>query len=143
MGILDCVESVCKAAADARNALLGVKVAGDAAIGELKRVAPTVDCLIYGPEYTICDNGLPTFAEQWRRLNRLSIGSIAEDHAVATTGQTTVTLGGPVPNVAALEVWVNGSELDEPRDWTLAGSVLTFKYPLTAGDQVETRRFGL
>lgn len=143
MSLLDCIKSVCDDAADARLQLEGVRDVGNQAITDLLSVAPTVDCLLNGPVGKICANGLPTFAEAWARLNQLSVASIAEDSFTASAGQTAFTLGGSVVTPAALEVELNGAEQHNPEDWTVSGTTLTFVYPLSAGDQVETRRFAV
>ena len=75
------------------------------------------------------------------RLNALNIAGIASDNFIATAGQTAFTLGVAPSTSAVLVVMVNGALCHDPRDYTVAGTTLTFNLPLKAGDEVDTRRF--
>jgi hypothetical protein len=160
--ILDCTKSVCAAADKAKNSISSAEAALEslrrqatanqqAAARQIQayldvtgKVAGLFNCVATKPAGQICTDGTVqhiSLAEALARLNALSIAGMAEDHFVATAGQTAFTLGAAAPNPAQLEVWLNGSLQGNPRDYTIAGSTLTFAIGLDAGDQVETRRF--
>lgn len=109
-------------------------------LGQAATVVQTMDCVAHGPAGQTCDGHI-TLAEALARLNALAIAGMASDHLVATAGQTAVTLGAAVTNQAQLEVNINGAIQHNPRDYSVAGAVVTFVYPLTAGDEIETTRF--
>jgi hypothetical protein len=144
MSLSDCIESTCAEAEKTISALGQIRVDGQSILNELGASASTLDCVINGPAGGYCNTGKTvhlTLAEALSRLNELSIGAVTAQVFTASAGQTIFTMASSVPNPAALEVELNGAMCANPRDWTIAGTTLTFTYPLVAGDEINTRRF--
>ena len=63
---------------------------------------------------------------------------VAEQQAIATAGQTTLTLNdAPVNDLLA--VYLNGVLLTPGTDYTASGATVTFTVPLAVGDQILAR----
>ena len=58
-----------------------------------------------------------------------------------TSTKTSLTLP-QAPNAAKMKVILNGSTLDAPGDYSIAGAVLTFVHPLDPKDWVFVKTFG-
>lgn len=147
MSLADCIEEVCTEAEKTKRALAQIKIDGQSILNEVGEDNNVFECVINGPAGTFCQTSSGvvhlTLAEALTRLNALSINSIVAQSFTATSGQTDFTLGTSIPNPAALEVELNGVMCSSPRDWNVSGNILSFVYPLTAGDKLDLRKFNL
>jgi len=145
MAVIDCVKQVCDTAADLNKKLSVAKKDADALIQEFPIYMQHLRCVVTGPVGKLCVlPGGPahtTLAEALARLNALSIGGITTQSFIATAGQTDFTLTAAPVNPAAVEVVLNGSEVNDPRDYFVTGTTLRFVNPLPAGDEVDVREF--
>jgi hypothetical protein len=72
-------------------------------------------------------------------FNRTSAGSVIPTYNVATAGQTALTVATYQPGSNSIDVFVNGLRQRVDADYTETSStVITFTYPLQAGDEVDT-----
>ena len=147
MAITDCIKQVCDQADQTNNQISATSEELARFLRDVANGAGAFKCVINGPVGQVCISAGGrvhlTLAEALARLNAQSIASISRDSYVATAGQTAFTLAAAPASAAALEVELNGAICSTPTDYNAVGATLTFTAPLLAGDQVETRRFGL
>jgi hypothetical protein len=163
MSLISCIEEVCAASSNVVSELLNAKqkIANWLAqshakledaqrrvqemLVEMSKEGDVINCVINGPAGKTCltAQGVShlTIAESLTRLNACSISSITEQDFIATAGQRTITVGSPPATPAAMEVFINGAACEDPSDYTLVGSTVTFVAPLTAGDTGSIRVF--
>lgn len=138
--ILSCVRAVCAAASAAGDDFAAIRAAAQSLKAALAASESRLACVLAGDASTSCD-GLPSLAAAIDALNADSIASIATDTATATAGQTTWTLGAAPASIHHIDVSLNGAHLQPSSDYTLSGTIITFAYPLTLGDELTAWRY--
>jgi len=143
---VNCIKAVCNAADLLADRLAKFTKDMGELIGKLPIYLQHIRCVVTGAAGQICNTpsipaAHPTLAEMLSRLNATSIAGVDGDSFTASDGQTVFTLGGAVTNANYIEVKMNGALQHETQDFSVAGTTLTFVYPLVAGDLVDTRRF--
>jgi len=139
--LLQCIRRVCAAAASHVLAIMGVSRAANALEADLAAAEAKLDCVLNGAVGQSC-GGIPSLSEALDRLNATSIGSLASYGADTTAGQTAWTLGTAPAGAAYLELRLNGAILDNPSDYTVSGTGVSFVDPIEiAGERLSATVF--
>jgi len=143
---VECIEEVCESAKSLRERIIEYNNKIAQLLNDLAYFLQHIRCVITGPAGKICatkgiDAAHPTLNEMLGRLNACSLDDIEPETFTASAGQDTITLATSIANANLIEVVLNGSIQNEGLDYSLAGGQVVFKYPLLAGDQVDTRVF--
>jgi hypothetical protein len=147
LSILSCIQSVCRAADNARGWFARLI---NAALGTEQKVIDSgaaLQCVVNGPEDTVCDlplgGALPTLATALAALNAAQIAGLDYETFTATAGQTAFTLAAAPAGDEYLEAALNGAILAWPTDYTRSGTTLTLSSGAFEDDELTVRVFAL
>lgn len=158
MALADCIDQVCDSAKATNTDIAGLnsrlvdyeqqaRAAQEAAAKQLQAyldqsaaTARLIQCVVTGAAGQLCSSGSVqhiTLAEALARLNALSIAGMQQGTVTAAGADTTTAISAAPANPAALNVWLNGAEMTDPTDYAVAGTTITWAYPLSPGDVVD------